>query len=164
MSEYHCIIEKTIKPDKEERKVSLNETEKRTEYNQGINEVSSSESFLDKLFKVKNLNFLLVTVLIYTMLNNKDFNNDDKLLHTNYGNLSNTAYAHTIVVEDQFRRLGYGLKLLKECINVAKHSGYDRISSSVKKNNMPSQNMVKKTGFKQHYSDGNKDLFILELD
>ena len=73
MSEYHCIIEKTIKPDKEERKVSLNETEKRTEYNQGINEVSSSESFLDKLFKVKNLNFLLVTVLIYTMLNNKDF-------------------------------------------------------------------------------------------
>ena len=56
------------------------------------------------------------------------------------------------------------LKLLKECINVAKHSGYDRISSSVKKNNMPSQNMVKKIGFKQHYSDGNKDLFILELD
>ena len=98
------------------------------------------------------------------MLNNKDFNNDDKLLHTNYGNLSNTAYVHTIVVEDQFRRLGYGLKLFKECENIAKHSGYDRISLCVKKNNIPSQNMVKKLGFKQHYSDGNKDLFILELD
>ena len=97
------------------------------------------------------------------MLNNEDFNDDDKLLHTNYGNLSNTAYAHTIVVEDQFRRLGYGLKLFKECENIAKHSGYDRISLTVKKNNIPSQNMVKNIGFKQHYSDGNKDLFILDL-
>ena len=32
MSEYHCLIEKNIKPD--ERKVSFNETEKRTELNQ----------------------------------------------------------------------------------------------------------------------------------
>ena len=74
MSEYHCNVEKNIKPEKEEKKVSFEDkTEKRTEFNQGINEVSSNESFLDKLFKVKNINFLLLTVLIYIMLNNKDF-------------------------------------------------------------------------------------------
>ena len=73
MSEYHCNIEKNIKPEKEEKKVSFNEIEKRTELNQVINEVSSNESFLDKLFKIKNINFLLLTVLIYIMLNNKDF-------------------------------------------------------------------------------------------
>ncbi len=69
MSEYHCNIEKNIIPDKEERKVSFNEPEKRTE----LNEVSSNESFLDKLFKAKNFNFLLLTVLIYVILNNKEF-------------------------------------------------------------------------------------------
>ena len=74
MSEYHCNIEKNIKPViKEEKKVSFDETEKRTEINQSVNEVSSNESILDKLFKVKNLNFLLLTILIYVLLNNKDF-------------------------------------------------------------------------------------------
>jgi ribosomal protein S18 acetylase RimI-like enzyme len=97
-------------------------------------------------------------------LNNHEFNNDDKLLHTNYGNLPNTAYAHTIVVEDQFKRSGYGLKLLKECINVARNSGYSKISLTIKKNNIPSQNLVKKVGFKPHYSNGDKDLFVLDLD
>lgn len=97
-------------------------------------------------------------------LNNYEFNNDDKLLHTNYGNLPNTAYAHTIVVEDGFKRRGYGLKLLKECINVARNSGYSKISLTIKKNNIPSQNLVKKFGFKPQYSNGNKDLFVLDLD
>ena len=78
MSQYHCIVEKNIVPDKEERKISFNnKLEKRTEYNQGIvqnvNETSSNESFINKLFKVKNFNFLLLTVLIYVLLNNKDF-------------------------------------------------------------------------------------------
>jgi len=69
MSEYHCNIEKNIIPDKAERKVSFNEPEKRTE----LNEISSSESFLEKIFKAKNFNFLLLTVLIYVILNNKEF-------------------------------------------------------------------------------------------
>jgi hypothetical protein len=74
MSEYHCNVEKNIRPVKEERKVSFNEPEKRTELNEvSPDRVSSNESFLEKLFKVKNLNFLLLTVLIYVMLNNKDF-------------------------------------------------------------------------------------------
>ena len=79
MSEYHCNVEKNIRQVKEERKVSFNEPEKRTELNEvspdrvSPDRVSSNESFLEKLFKVKNLNFLLLTVLIYVMLNNKDF-------------------------------------------------------------------------------------------
>ena len=72
MSEYHCLIEKNIKPD--EKKVSFNEIEKRTELNEVSSErVSSSESFLDKLFKVKNINFLFLSVGIYILLSNKDF-------------------------------------------------------------------------------------------
>ena len=73
MSEYHCNVEKNIKPEKEEKKVSFNETEKRTEMNQRVNNLSSNESFLDTLFKVKNLNFLFLSVLIYIILSNKDF-------------------------------------------------------------------------------------------
>jgi hypothetical protein len=74
MSEYHCNVEKNIKPDREERKVSFNEPEKRTEMNQPAQTSQNvNETLLDKLFKVKNLNFLLLTVLIYVLLNNKDF-------------------------------------------------------------------------------------------
>lgn len=84
MSEYHCNVEKNIKPVREERKVSFNETEKRTELNQvspnqvssnrvSPNQVSSNETFLDKLFNVKNINFLFLSVGIYILLSNKDF-------------------------------------------------------------------------------------------
>jgi hypothetical protein len=79
MSEYHCLIEKNIKPDEGEKKVSFNEIEKRTELNEvspdrvSPDRVSSNESFLDKLFKVKNINFLFLSILIYILLSNKDF-------------------------------------------------------------------------------------------
>jgi hypothetical protein len=79
MSEYHCNVEKNSKPDKEQRKVSFNEPEKRTELNQvspnqvSPNQVSPNETFLDKLFKVKNINFLFLSAGIYILLSNKDF-------------------------------------------------------------------------------------------
>jgi hypothetical protein len=89
MSEYHCNVEKNSKPDKEQRKVSFNETEKKTELNQvspnqvspnqvssnqvSSNQVSPNETFLDKLFKVKNINFLFLSAGIYILLSNKDF-------------------------------------------------------------------------------------------
>ena len=79
MSEYHCNVEKNIKPVREERKVSFNEPEKRTELNQvspnqvSPNQVSPNETFLDKLFNVKNINFLFLSAGIYILLSNKDF-------------------------------------------------------------------------------------------
>jgi len=79
MSEYHCNVEKNIRPVREERKVSFNEPEKRTELNQvspnqvSPNQVSPNETFLDKLFNVKNINFLFLSTGIYILLSNKDF-------------------------------------------------------------------------------------------
>jgi hypothetical protein len=79
MSEYHCNVEKNIRQLREERKVSFNEPEKRTELNEvspdrvSPDRVSSNESFLEKLFKVKNLNFLFLSTGIYILLSNKDF-------------------------------------------------------------------------------------------
>jgi hypothetical protein len=75
MSEYHCVVEKKVKPENIEKKVSFNEPEKRVELNQDVqNEIiERNESFLDKLFKVKNLNFIVLATLLYTILNNKEF-------------------------------------------------------------------------------------------
>jgi hypothetical protein len=79
MSEYHCNVEKNIRPVREERKVSFNEPEKRTELNQvspnqvSSNKLSPNETFLDKLFNVKNINFLFLSAGIYILLSNKDF-------------------------------------------------------------------------------------------
>jgi hypothetical protein len=84
MSEYHCNVEKNIRPVREERKVSFNEPEKRTKLNQvspnqvspnqvSPNQVSPNETFLDKLFNVKNINFLFLSAGIYILLSNKDF-------------------------------------------------------------------------------------------
>jgi hypothetical protein len=79
MSEYHCNVEKNIRPVREERKVSFNEPEKRTELTQvspnqvSSNKLSPNETFLDKLFNVKNINFLFLSAGIYILLSNKDF-------------------------------------------------------------------------------------------
>jgi len=75
-----------------------------------------------------------------------------------------TAYLHSIVVESPFRKQGFGTKLVKECENIARNSGYKYITATVKKNNIPSQTMFNKLGYTKYNSNDKKDLFILSID
>jgi len=70
----------------------------------------------------------------------------------------------TIVVESPFRKQGFGTKLVKECENIARNSGYKYITATVKKNNIPSQTMFNKLGYTKYNSNDKKDLFILSID
>jgi ribosomal protein S18 acetylase RimI-like enzyme len=97
-------------------------------------------------------------------LENKEFNEDVKFLHENYDKSKNTAYLHSIVVESAFRKQGFGTKLVKECENIARNSGYKYITATVKKNNIPSQTMFNKLGYTKYNSNDKKDLFILSID
>jgi ribosomal protein S18 acetylase RimI-like enzyme len=97
------------------------------------------------------------------VLSNNEFENDVRSLHENYDSTKNTVYLHSIVVEGPFRKQGYGTKLVKECENIARNSGYKNISAVVKKNNTSSQNMFNKLGYKKYNSNDKKDLFVLDL-
>lgn len=97
-------------------------------------------------------------------LSNNEFNEDVKILHENYDNSKDTVYLHSIVVESPFRKQGFGTKLVKECETIARNSGYKYITATVKKNNIPSQTMFNKLGYKRHKSNDIKDLFILDID
>jgi ribosomal protein S18 acetylase RimI-like enzyme len=98
------------------------------------------------------------------VLSNDEFNEDVKFLHENYDKSKDTVYLHSIVVESPFRKQGYGTKLIKECENIARNSGYKYITATVKKNNIPSQTMFNKLGYKRHKSNDIKDLFILDIN
>lgn len=101
---------------------------------------------------------------ITKVLNNNEFNDADiKFLRENCHNLKDTAYMHSLVVESPFRKQGFGSKLTKECENVAINSGYKHITILVKKNNIASQTLVNKLGYKKYKSNDKKDLFILNL-
>lgn len=97
------------------------------------------------------------------VLSNNEFGTDVISLHENYSNKDKTVYMHSLVVESPFRRQGYGTKLVKECENVARNSGYSKISAIVKKNNTPSHSMFKKLGYGIQESNDKKDLFILDI-
>jgi ribosomal protein S18 acetylase RimI-like enzyme len=98
------------------------------------------------------------------VLSNAEFNEDVKILHENYDKSKDTVYLHSIVVESPFRKQGFGKKLVEECENIARNSGYKYITATVKKNNIPSQTMFNKLGYKRHKSNDIKDLFILDID
>ena len=82
----------------------------------------------------------------------------------NYDKSKDTVYLHSIVVESPFRKQGFGTKLVKECENIARNSGYKYITATVKKNNTPSQSMFNKLGYSKYNSNDRKDLFILGID
>lgn len=115
-----------------------------------------------------NENNSVIGVVTLTDLNNvltnNEFEKDVYSLHENYDKKEETAYLHSIVVEGPFRQQGYGKKLVKECENVARNSGYKKISAIVKKNNLPSQTMFKNLGYTIKDSNDKKDLFVLDLN
>ena len=110
----------------------------------------------------------VIGVVNLTNLNNvlldETFENDVRSLHENYDQKETTAYLHSIIVEEPYRRQGYGSKLIKECENVARNSGYTKISAIVKKNNLPSQKMFKNLGYNIKESNTKKELFILDIN
>jgi ribosomal protein S18 acetylase RimI-like enzyme len=117
-------------------------------------------------YLTENNNVIGVVTLtdLNKVLSNDEFNEDIKFLHENYDKSKDTVYLHSIVVETPFRKQGYGTKLIKECENIARNSGYKNISAAVKKNNVASQNMFNKLGYKKYNSNDKKDLFVFEIN
>jgi len=97
------------------------------------------------------------------LLKNNEFQEDVHSLHENYTEKDKTVYLHSLTVSEEFRRKGYGKKLVKECENVARNSGYKKITAIVKKNNIPSQEMFISEGYEIYQSDNIRHLFIKNI-
>lgn len=76
----------------------------------------------------------------------------------------NTIYSHSLEVNKPYRGLGYGTKLKEEIENVARQMGYKYILSIVNCDNIESQGLNKKFGYRPHQSNGIKDFLFKELD
>lgn len=129
-----------------------------------VSDISTERGFCVYFLNETNSVIGVVTLTdLNNVLTNSEFEKDVISLHENYTNKDNTVYLHSIVVEEPFRRQGYGTKLVKECENVARNSGYGKISAIVKKNNTPSQTMFKKLGYGVQDSNDKKDLLVLDI-
>lgn len=129
-----------------------------------VSDINTERGFCVYFLNETNSVIGVVTLTdLNNVLSNNEFGTDVISLHENYDNKDKTVYMHSLVVEDPFKRQGYGTKLVKECENVARNSGYTKISAIVKKNNIPSHSMFKKLGYGIQESNEKKDLFILEI-
>jgi ribosomal-protein-alanine N-acetyltransferase len=74
-----------------------------------------------------------------------------------------------ICVLPEFRRLGYGERLMNELKNVFAASGASSVFLEVRASNIPARNLYEKLGYKQlgirknYYSDDDAAIYMLEL-
>lgn len=137
--------------------------------NQLINENSTIENFIQKgeLNVVPGINITLVkekdeligeTNLIdmdNAYLNdyylNNFLKNDSNNMNESNGDIvinnSNTLYVHDVNVDESFRGMGYGKKVMTKCHEVAKKMGYDNTCLIVQKENTPAVSLYEGLGY-----------------
>ena len=80
------------------------------------------------------------------------------------------AHITTIAVEERYRRMGVGEKLLRHIIETAKEKGAVGMTLEVKESNMAARNLYEKLGFeirgirKKYYIEDNEDALIMWKD
>lgn len=78
-------------------------------------------------------------------------------------NYENSLFLHSLNVNDNFKRQGYGSQLLNQCHNFAKDNGYQYITLVMDKGNQPAQTLYDKLGYQKLNSDDEVDFYFLEL-
>ena len=79
-------------------------------------------------------------------------------------------HINNVAVRDQFRRRGYGAKLLGRVLDEARRRGATAAFLEVRSGNSPAQALYKKCGFKaiatrpNYYTDPREDAVVMSLD
>ena len=73
------------------------------------------------------------------------------------------AYSHSLFVDDDFRRQGFGEKLKSETENILKQNNFKYNTAIVSSDNNPSQGLVKKLGYNIYDSLDGEDFFVKEM-
>ena len=94
-----------------------------------------------------------------------DFNKlfDEKKFQTVPLNYDNSLFAHSIEIDKNHQRNGYGSQILDHCHNFTKQKGYDYLTLMVYDYNIHAKNLYKKRGYKKLNSDENVEFYFVEL-
>ena len=74
-----------------------------------------------------------------------------------------TVYQYSLNTTEEFRNQGWGYKIKEECDNINKNNGIKNILNIVRHDNIPSQKLMKKLGYKKLASSDIRDLLHFEL-
>jgi hypothetical protein len=83
--------------------------------------------------------------------------------NNNLFNQDNCVYQHSLNIDQPYQRQGWGEKLKHECHNIIKDHGYQYATNIVKHDNIGSQKLMNKLGYKKHQSNKERDMLYLEL-
>lgn len=78
-------------------------------------------------------------------------------------NQDNCVYQHGLNIDQPYQRQGWGEKLKHECHNIVRDLGYKYATNIVRHDNIGSQKLMNKLGYKKHQSNKERDLLYLEL-
>jgi len=94
-----------------------------------------------------------------------DFNKlfDEKKFQTVPINYNNSLFAHSLEIDKNHQRNGYGSQILDHCHNFTKQNGYNYLTLMVYDDNIPAKNLYKKMGYKKLNSDENVEFYFVEL-
>jgi ribosomal protein S18 acetylase RimI-like enzyme len=90
--------------------------------------------------------------------NNMNESNGDIVI-----NNSNTLYVHDVNVDENFRGMGYGKKVMTKCHEVAKKMGYDNTCLIVQKQNTPAVSLYDGLGYLTIKEDDLRKLMLKKL-
>lgn len=83
--------------------------------------------------------------------------------HNDIFNQDNCVYQHSLNIDQPYQRQGWGEKLKHECHNIIKNLGYKYATNIVRHDNIASQKLMDKLGYKKHQSNDERNLLYLEL-
>ena len=88
-----------------------------------------------------------------------------KFMETNNDmfNQDNCVYQYSLNIDQPYQRQGWGEKLKHECHDIIKNLGYTYATNIVRHDNVRSQKLMNKLGYKKHQSNEERDILYLEL-
>ena len=78
-------------------------------------------------------------------------------------NYDNSLFLHSLDVNDQFKKQGYGTQIMKQSHDIASNNGYKYVTLIMDKGNEPAENLYNKLGYKKLNSDENVEFYFVEL-
>lgn len=83
--------------------------------------------------------------------------------------LMETADLVSLAVDANYRRFGFGTKLLESMVKDAKQAGCERLMLEVRKSNLPAIKLYNKLGFvpifvREKYYEGREDAIVMKRD
>lgn len=88
---------------------------------------------------------------------------DEKRFQTIPLNYQNSLFMHSLNIDKNLQRKGFGSQLLDRCHEIAKQNGFNYLTFIADKDNSVAKNLYKKRGYNLLNSDKGSEFYFVEL-